>query len=110
MYFFLKLRADLESRNKPFFKGHRVTGTGIASHSWLTALNAEHAKAAQFNAFAFGKRIDNAQQKTVHDGLGLELSQTSFAGDFIDDIGFRDVQRGLVTNNSTILRYRMRIR
>jgi len=96
----LKLRADLECRNKPFFKGHGVAGAGIACHPWLAALDAEHAKATQLNAFAFGKRIDDAQQKAINDGLGLELCQTRFAGDLIDDVGFRDVQRGLVTDNS----------
>ncbi len=100
MNLFLKLRADLECGDKPFFKGHGVTGAGIACHPWLAALDAEHTEATQLDAFALGKRIDDAQQKAVYNGFGLKLGQTRFAGDLIDDVGFRDVQRGLVTDNS----------
>lgn len=102
VHLFLKLRTDLECWDKTLFQRHRISRAWVACHARLPALDTEHTKTTELDPVAFSKRVNDAEEESIYNRLRLELGKPSLTGDLIDDIGFRDVQPGLLEQDTIV--------
>jgi hypothetical protein len=82
----VKLLAWLETDGFPGRDGHLFTGTRVPANATFARFDDKDAKAAQLNSITSGQRILHGIEECLNCLLSLQLRDSSFVGEAIDNV------------------------